>query len=80
MDEFNLTSVHVSCLYYLYKVSTLTATELCTRCVEDKSNFSRSLDAPEQRVLIIRDNQQKKRYNCKLSLTENGKHICKKVS
>lgn len=80
MEEFNLTSVHVSCLYYLYKASTLTATELCTRCVEDKARISRSLEDLEQQGLVIRDSQQKKRYNCNLSLTEKGMHIGKRVT
>lgn len=44
MDEFNLKSTHVSCLYYLYEENSLTAKELCDVCDEDKAAISRSLD------------------------------------
>ena len=37
MAEFDLKSPHVSCLYYLYGADSLTATELCEICEEDKA-------------------------------------------
>ena len=43
MDEFNLKSPHVSCLYYLYKSGPLTAKEICDICQEDKASISRNL-------------------------------------
>jgi len=49
MEEFDLKSPHVSCLYYLFKSNNLTATELCEICQEDKSAISRSLDYLESK-------------------------------
>ena len=43
MAEFELRSSHVSCLYYLYQMKTLTAKELCDICAEDKANISRTV-------------------------------------
>ena len=80
MEEFNLTSAHVSCLYYLYKLGPLTSSELCIRCIEDKASISRSLEELEKHGLIFRESQQKKRYNCPLSLTDGGRKIAEKVS
>ena len=41
--EYNLKSPHVSCLYHLFKHESLTATELCELCSEDKAAISRSI-------------------------------------
>ena len=37
MASFQLKSIHISCLYYLYSSGSLTAAELCERCEEDKA-------------------------------------------
>ena len=41
MEEYGLRCVHVTCLYYLHSAESLTATELCDMCGEDKANMSR---------------------------------------
>ena len=41
MAEYDLRSVHISCLYHLYLSDGLTATELCERCEEDKATILR---------------------------------------
>lgn len=46
--EYQLRSVHVSCLYYLYLANGLTAAQLCERCEEDKATISRALDYLEK--------------------------------
>ena len=61
MDEFNLKSHHVSCLYYLYKSNSLTAKELCDICAEDKAALSRSLEDLERNGYIECDSNLKKR-------------------
>ena len=43
MSEYELKSPHVSCLYYLCKYDSLTATELCELCSEDKAAISRTI-------------------------------------
>ena len=83
MAEINLKSSHVCCLYYLTKESSLTATELCEICCEDKSVISHSLKFLEENGYINCDCTAKKRYNSPLALTEKGKelgdYIVKKV-
>lgn len=73
--KYNLKSSHVSCLYYLYKENTLTATELCDICQEDKSYISHSLKYLEANGYISCDSTVKKRYNAPLTLTETGKEL-----
>ena len=73
MEEFALTGVHVSCLYYLYKWDGLTAAELSAHCWEDKASISRSLEYLEQAGYVEREKGKKKRYNCNLHLSEAGK-------
>ena len=75
MEEFNLKSPHVSCLYYLYKAEKLTANELCSICAEDKASISRSIDYLEQNGYMVCDSTAKKRYNAVFSLTEKGLKI-----
>ncbi|MBE7076502.1 MAG: MarR family transcriptional regulator [Clostridiales bacterium] len=80
MEEFDLKSPHVSCLYYLFKSNNLTATELCEICQEDKSAISRSLDYLESKGYISCDSNLKKRYKCHLTLTEKGQKIGKIIA
>ena len=72
MNEFNLKSPHVSCLYYIYKTKSLTAKELCDICAEDKSAISRSLEYLEKNGYLICDSNNKKRYRSHLTLTQKG--------
>ena len=80
MEEFNLKSPHVSCLYYIYKQKSLTATELCDICAEDKAAVSRSIEYLESNNYIVCNSKLKKRYNSAFSLTEKGKSISKIIA
>ena len=80
MEEFNLESPHVSCLYYIYKQKSLTATELCDICAEDKAAVSRSIEYLESNNYIVCNSKLKKRYNSAFSLTEKGKSISKIIA
>lgn len=80
MAEYNLRSVHVSCLYYLYKKANMTATELCDKCEEDKAAISRSLDYLEKNGYLIRKSETNKRYKSSLVLTDKGKEIGEIIS
>ncbi len=80
MAEFDLKSPHVSCLYYLYTLDSLTATRLCEICNEDKGAISRSLDYLEKSGLILCRSDDKKRYNSPLELTAKGKEIAESIA
>jgi DNA-binding MarR family transcriptional regulator len=80
MEEYNLKSPHVSCLYYLYKNGALTAKQLCDECGEDKAGLSRSLEYLEECGYIKCDSDLKKRYRSPLSLTEKGLGIGKGIA
>ena len=76
MEEFNLKSPHVSCLYYLFKSENgLMAKEICDICEEDKAAVSRSLDYLEKQGYIICESKTEKRYNSLITLTEKGRKI-----
>lgn len=79
MEEYNLKSQHISCLYYLFKEESLTAKELCDICQEDKASISRSLEYLEESGFLICESNLKKRYKSLLKLTEKGKDIAKKI-
>ncbi len=81
MAEFNLKSPHVSCLYYLYKRGdSMTATELCEICEEDKGAISRSIDFLEREGYIECKSNTEKRYKSPLFLTAKGKKVSHKIA
>lgn len=80
MAEYGLRSVHVTCLYFLYSAETLTATELCDLCEEDKATISRGLDFLEANGYIVCKTNRTKRYKSALTLTEKGMAVGKKIT
>lgn len=80
MAEYNLRSAHISCLYYLYSVEGLTATDLSERCEEDKATISRALDYLETNGYLICESKSAKRYKSPLALTETGLTVAKKIA
>ena len=80
MAEYGLRSVHISCLYYLYSAESLTATELCERCEEDKATISRALDHLEENGYIVCESKTAKRYKSPLFLTPKGMEVGKKIT
>ena len=80
MAEYGLRSTHISCLYYLLSAQSMTATDLCEKCEEDKATISRSLDYLERNGYITCDSKSVKRYKSPLVLTEKGKEIAQKIS
>ena len=44
MADYHLRSAHVSCLYYVYSLGSVTSAELCEHCEEDKATISRAVD------------------------------------
>ena len=80
MAEYGLRSVHVTCLYFLYSAKSLTATELCDLCEEDKATISRGLDFLEENGYISCETTLTKRYKSPLVLTEKGLSVAKKIT
>jgi DNA-binding MarR family transcriptional regulator len=80
MEEINLKSSHVSCLYYLYKEGKLTATEICEISEEDKAQISRALDYLELHGYVVCESNQKKRYKSHFDLTVKGKEVSKHIA
>ncbi len=84
MAKYELKSPHISCLYFLYCADSLTATELCERCEEDKATISRSLDYLEKNGYLTCETKNAKRYKSPLVLTERGikagKTIAEKIN
>ena len=72
MASFQLKSIHISCLYYLYSSGSLTAAELCERCEEDKAAVSRALDYLEKEGYLEASDKNAKRYRHPLHLTDKG--------
>ncbi len=79
MADYDLRAVHTSCLYYLYVSETLTATELCEKCEEDKATISRALDYLEINGYLTRTSAPK-RYRAPLTLTEKGAEVGRRIS
>ena len=80
MAKYELRSPHISCIYYIYMFQSVTATELCERCEEDKATISRSLDYLEKNGYIVCKCQNKKRYNSPFELTERGMRAGKRIA
>lgn len=79
--EYNLKSPHVSILYQLYKEGTLTASEICEACDEDKAAVSRSIVYLEENGFLTRTTKREgsaraaKHYRAALSLTDKGREV-----
>ena len=79
MSEYGLRATHVSCLYYIYSVESVTATDLCEKCEEDKATISRALDYLEEQGFILCKSKTAKRYKSPVCLTEKGQEAGKKI-
>lgn len=84
MNELGLKGVHVMCIYYLYSTPEgLTASELCTRCREDKAAISRILSELERFGMITYHqtaHTEGRKYRAKAVLTEKGYSYGSKVA
>lgn len=77
MEQFDLKSPHVSCLYCLYTCGALTAKELCDLCDEDKGAVSRCVANLEKNGYVECVVTENKKYKNKLALTAKGKLVGK---
>lgn len=80
MAEYELRSSHISCLYYLYLSSGISAVELCDKCEEDKATISRSLEYLEKNGFLEPRSKNTKRYKSPLLLTEKGTEAGRKIA
>ncbi len=80
MAEYRLRSAHISCLYYLYRETGLTATDLCERCEEDKATVSRALEYLKSEGYLVTDGSVVKRYKSPLILTDKGREVAQKIA
>ena len=80
MAEYGLRSVHVSCLYYLYKQEGLTATDLCERCEEDKATISRALEYLQTDGFFVTDDRHGTHYRRPYLLTDKGRQVGRKIA
>ena len=60
MADYHLRSAHVSCLYYVYSLGSVTSAELCEHCEEDKATISRAVDYLETNGFLLRDTGAKR--------------------
>lgn len=79
MARYHLKGAHASCLYYLYSVGSMTVTELCDYCEEDKATISRCVEVLESGGYLTRQNTQV-RYRSPLVLTEQGRVLGEMIS
>jgi DNA-binding MarR family transcriptional regulator len=79
MADYHLRSVHVSCLYYIYSLGSVTSAELCEHCEEDKATISRAVDYLETNGFLLRDTGAK-RYKSPLRLTDKGRDAGKRIA
>ena len=75
MEQINLKSQHISCLYYLSLNNKLRVKDIVDMYLEDKGQVSRSLDFLEKNGYIICESNATKRYNAYYVLTEKGKEV-----
>lgn len=78
MADYHLRSAHVSCLYYVYSLGSVTSAELCEHCEEDKATISRAVDYLETNGFLLRDTGAK-RYKSPLLLTDKGRDAGKEL-
>lgn len=79
MQQINLKSQHISCLYYLSISERLRAKDIVDFYLEDKGQVSRSLDFLENNGYILCESKAVKRYNAYYYLTEKGKLVSKYI-
>lgn len=78
MQEFDLKSVHVMCVYYLNESrGGLTASELMRLTLEDKAAISRALKTLSDKGYI---SYNANTYNAEITLTEEGVKIAEAIN
>lgn len=80
LEQYGLKIIHASILYYLYANKSLTATELCEKCDEDKATISRGLDYLEDNKFLVCNSKHLKKYNSPYELTEKGLELGKQIT
>ena len=81
MKKYGLKGTQVSCLFYLYgSDGNMTAKDICALCQEDKAAISRALkDLEIKGFIVCETDNNKKKYNTLLTLTESGEKVAKQI-
>lgn len=80
MDSYGLDNAHTLCICVLAESNGgLTKTELATRCGVDKAQISRVISTLQKKNYVASDGQ-KKLYNQKFDLTEEGERVACELS
>ena len=79
VDGQTFRGAQVFVIYYLYEHGELTLTEISERCSEDKATISRAVDFLEENGCVTRVDQENKRYNCPISLTDTGTKVGREI-
>lgn len=75
MAKYDLKSIHLSCLHYIYIESAISLKELCVLCRDDKANVSRSIKTLIARGYVVTLPEE----NGKFALTEEGIALTEKL-
>ncbi len=76
MKKFNLKSVHVMCLYYMYSHNGVTSSELVKLTLEDKAAISRALATMREQGYAEYDPAS---HNAVVKLTPKGMELAKHI-
>lgn len=81
-ERFGLKGVHVLWVYQLYlHPHGLSSSELARKSGTDRSLISREISLLfEQDILMVKEEEGKRRYNQKLYLTEKGKQLAEEIT
>lgn len=77
MQAYGLKTIHVMCVYYLYKSGGMTHTELTESTLEDKAAISRAVKCLKEKNLICGGVDG---YKSKYKLTDEGKKLAKFIA
>ena len=79
MEQFELKTPHVACLYYIYMCKDITLKKLCDMSQEDKAAISRAVDYLVENGFIEEEKEPPRKYKSNIKLTDKGKEIGKYI-
>lgn len=81
MAKYGLKGPHAQCLLAMGRYPDgITAARLCEVCEKDKAAISRTVAELEEAGMVLREEQDRKRYRANLMLTDKGREVAKNVN
>ena len=81
MAKYGLKGPHAQCLLAMGRYPDgITAARLCEACEKDKAAISRTVAELEEAGMVLREEQDGKRYRANLMLTDKGREVAKNVN